>query len=405
MFHLELNALQTFFVTIVVLLMGIGIKKRIYFLEKFCIPSPVVGGFLVSLILWACKSLNLLEIHFTITLQVYLMVAFFTTVGITGSLKLLATGGKTLIVYILICWFVVLWQDVFGAGLAMLMGVKPIIGVMAGAVSLTGGHGNAAAFGGMAESLGVEAATVAAIAAATFGLISGSLIGGPLARYLIQKNKVTIEPDMFAHAPEVKENLMTEIDHINETHFLKMLGFVVGLMAVGNACAAYFTDVTGYSLPAYVGAMVVAIVARNINDFTHLVTIHEKSINLISDISLGLFLTMAMMTLRIWEIQSIALPLLIILVLQVIFLTAFAAFVVFRILGKTYDAAVMCSGLMGHGLGATPNAMANMSSVCEHYHMMSPKAFMIVPLCGAVLVDIVGIPLNTYLVNLFAHWY
>ncbi|MEX6211680.1 sodium/glutamate symporter [Providencia huaxiensis] len=174
---LHLDTLSTLFLTVICLLMGIHLKKRIDWLQRFCIPSPVIGGFLVSLIIWGLKSFNLAEINFDTSLQTFLMVAFFTTIGIDGSFRILKSGGRLLFIYLFICWFVVIFQDTFGAGLAHLLGVEPVIGIMAGGVSLTGGHGGAAAFGGMAESLGVQSATVAAIAAATFGLITGSLLG------------------------------------------------------------------------------------------------------------------------------------------------------------------------------------------------------------------------------------
>ncbi|MEX6211681.1 sodium/glutamate symporter [Providencia huaxiensis] len=181
-----------------------------------------------------------------------------------------------------------------------------------------------------------------------------------------------------------------------------MLALVLGIMVIGQFASAQFTKATGFSLPSYVGAMIIAIVIRNINDQVELFRINQKSVDLISEVSLGLFLTMAMMSLKIWELKTVALPLFTILLAQVIILTLLVVFVIFRLLGKNYDAAVMCAGLMSHGLGATPNAMANMSSVCERYKHVSMKAFMIVPLSGAVLIDLVGIPYHTWLINMFS---
>ncbi len=401
---LQFDALGTLFLTVMCLLLGVHLKKRIQWLQKFCIPSPVIGGFLVSLIVWALKSSGTAEFTFDTSMQSFLMVAFFTTVGIDGSFRILRTGGKLLIVYLLVCWFVAIFQNTFGVALASLLDIHPVIGVMAGAVSLTGGHGGAAAFGGMAEDLGVQSATVAAIASATFGLITGSLLGGPIASYLIRRHKVEIKVDEPT-APKQTENktILGKIEDIDAHAFLKTLGLILGIMVVGQLASAKFTALTGFSLPSYVGAMIIAIVVRNVNDGIKLFRINEKSINLISEVSLGLFLTMAMMSLKIWELQSVALPLFIILFLQVTALVAMVVFVIFRLLGKNYDAAVMCSGLMGHGLGATPNAMANMSSVCERYKLVSSKAFMIVPLSGAVLIDIVSIPYHTWLINFFTH--
>ncbi|WP_369310623.1 sodium/glutamate symporter [Providencia rettgeri] len=399
---LHLDALSTLFLTVICLLMGIHLKKRIEWLQRFCIPSPVIGGFLVSLIIWGLKSFSLAEINFDTSLQTFLMVAFFTTIGIDGSFRVLKTGGRLLFMYLFICWFVVIFQDTFGAGLAHLLGIEPVIGIMAGGVSLTGGHGGAAAFGGMAEELGVQSATVAAIAAATFGLITGSLLGGPIATYLIKKFNVRIQADDKVEKIQVPETIASKIESIDAHAFLKMLALILGIMVIGQFASAQFTKATGFSLPSYVGAMIIAIIIRNINDQIELFRINQKSIDLISEVSLGLFLTMAMMSLKIWELKAVALPLFTILLAQVIILILLVIFVIFRLLGTNYDAAVMCAGLMGHGLGATPNAMANMSSVCERYKQVSMKAFMIVPLSGAVLIDLVGIPYHTWLINMLS---
>ncbi len=392
----QFDALSTLLLALLCLLLGIYLKNKIQFFEKFCIPSPVIGGFSASIIIWLLYLSNV-EIKFDTALQGPLMIAFFTTVGIGGSYKLLKTGGKALIVYLLVCWFVALYQNALGAWLASLLDIHPVLGVMAGAVSLEGGHGAAAAFGKVAEGLGVDNATSVAISAATFGLIAGSLLGGPIANYLIQKHKVAIQ------AEEIKVDNTHQIkqEGINPTSFIRSLALIVIIMVIGLYLSGVFTDKTGFALPSYVGAMFVAIVFRNINDSIKFVAIKQETIDLIADVSLGIFLTMAMMNMKIWQITSVALPLLIILLLQVLALIALTVFVVFRLLGKNYDAAVMCGGLIGHGLGATPNAIANMSSVTEKYKVFSPKAFLIIPLCGAVLIDIVALPWHTWMINFF----
>lgn len=392
----QFDALSTLLFALICLLMGIYLKNKIQFFEKFCIPSPVIGGFSASIIIWLLY-LNNVEIKFDTALQGPLMIAFFTTVGIGGSYKSLKTGGKALIVYLLVCWFVALYQNALGAWLASLLDIHPVLGVMAGAVSLEGGHGAAAAFGKVAEGLGVENATSVAISSATFGLITGSLLGGPIANYLIQKHKVAIQ------AEEIKvDNIpLSKTSVINTTHFIRSLALIVIIMVMGLYLSGVFTDKTGFALPSYVGAMFVAIVFRNINDAIKFVELKQDTIDLIADVSLGIFLTMAMMNMKIWQITSVALPLLIILFVQVLALVGLTVFIVFRLLGKNYDAAVMCGGLIGHGLGATPNAIANMSSVTEKYKVFSPKAFLIIPLCGAVLIDIVALPWHTWMINFF----
>ncbi|MGL4674792.1 MAG: sodium/glutamate symporter, partial [Wohlfahrtiimonas sp.] len=206
----QLDAMSTLFLTVLCLLLGIFLKKRISFFERFCIPAPVVGGFLVSILIWILKSTELATFQFDTSLQSFLMVAFFTTVGIDGSFRVLKSGGKLLFIYLGICWFLAIFQNTFGAGLAMAFGVDPVMGVMAGAVSLTGGHGGAAAFGTMAEELGHQSMLVAAIASATFGLIAGSILGGPVASFLIKRHNVKIEAigngENLPGAPETLTN-------------------------------------------------------------------------------------------------------------------------------------------------------------------------------------------------------
>lgn len=330
------------------------------------------------------------------------MIAFFTTVGIGGSFGLLKRGGKALIIYLFFCWGIALFQNVFGATLARLLGIHPVLGVMAGAVSLEGGHGAAAAFGPVAEELGVAGAQVVAIASATYGLIAGGLLGGPVARWLIERHNITIEASEDAMYTEHLMEDREEDTTFTSYDFLKMLALVLVMMSLGSLITTKIKEWYDFSLPGYVAAMFVAVVFRNINDHMPIVKLRSKAIDLISDVSLGIFLTMAMMSLRIWELYDLAIPLVVILVLQTIALLLLAAFLLFRLLGKDYDAAVMCAGLVGHGLGATPNAVANMGAVCEHYKVMSYKAFLIVPLCGAVLIDLVGIPSIVWFINYFA---
>lgn len=397
----EFDVLSTLLLTILCLLGGNELKKHVSFLQRFCIPAPVIGGFLVSVLIWILKVSNIAAFQFDTSIQTYLMIAFFTTIGLGGSFRILKSGGKLLFVYLCICWFIAFFQNTFGVGIAMVLGIDPVLGVMSGAVSLTGGHGGAAAFGGMAEELGHSSATVTALASATFGLIAGSLLGGPVASYLIKKHNVKIEADdaFHMHASTKGQPIPTTVDTFS---FLKMLALILLLMVIGRSLSNYFTELTGFSLPGYVGAMLIAVIFRNLNDLFSVFEIQEKSVDLISGASLGLFLTMAMMSLKIWELSDVALPLFVILALQVIAILLITIFIVFRLLGKNYDAAVMCSGLLGHGLGATPNAMANMTSVCDRYKLVSTKALMIVPLSGAVLIDIVAIPYHTYLINFFS---
>ncbi|WP_370930841.1 sodium/glutamate symporter [Bartonella sp. DGB1] len=412
--NLELNSLMTLFLTSICLLLGIFLKEKIKLLQRFCIPSPVVGGFLASLIIWAGRSLDLFTVSFNTSLQSYFMTAFFITVGLEGSFRLIKSGGLILMLYVGIAWFVAIGQSSIGIVLAKLFGEASVLGVMAGSVPLSGGHGGAVAFGNMAvEYTGSDLPLVVALTTATFGLIVGSLLGGPVASYLISRYRIPITTEKVGQNVEKQieeqmedskkeENIFIEpINGIKFPHFLKMFAVILILIIVGewlNQLLKYIIPSIGF--PTYITAMLAAIIMRNLNDKLKLIEFRETSLTLISSFSLGIFLTMAMMSLKIWEIQSVALPLLVIWIAQVAFLLSFTVFIVFRMLGKNYDAAVMCSGLLGHGFGATPTAMANMNSVCERYNLVSLKAFLIVPLTGAVLVEVLQIPYQSWLISI-----
>lgn len=394
---MNFDALSVLTISIAALLFAMKIKKRISFLEKFCIPAPVVGGFLISVIVWILSFVDV-KINFDTSLQTPFMVVFFTVVGLSGSFKLLKIGGKILIIYLFCCWFMALMQNIIGISTMSFFNMHKVYGVLSGAVALEGGHANAIAFSNMVENLGVlDNAKLIAIAAATFGLISGSLLGGPVCRYLINKHKLEIKTN-----EDIKDTdpLKHDIHIASYTDFLKSLFLILCIMCFGFYASKLFTQISGYSLPSYVGAMIIAIIIRNLNDSFNIFKLNQYTIDTISELSLGIFLTMAMMSLKLNELSVVALPLFISLFIQVIVLLLFAVFVVFRLCGKNYDSAIMCAGLMGHGLGATPNAVANMSTACNKFALYSKQAFLIVPLCGAVLIDIFAIPLNTYLINI-----
>lgn len=404
--NIELSLIATTALACVLLMLGYFVRDKVSFFEKFCFPAPVIGGFIFALLAWGFKLTDTVAFKMDTALQGPFMLVFFTTIGLGGSLTLIKKGGKALIIYLLVCWSIAIIQNAFGVSLATLLGIHPLMGVAAGAVSLEGGHGSAAAFGPLMEDVGAKGAAVVAIAVATFGLISGSLTGGPLANWLIKKNNLKIESTSDGYEMSYDEIVVKEQskEEITSKEFLKMLT-VIGVIMVFGILFTGLVDsfkIKNLAIPGYVGAMFGAIILRNLNDKIHFIKLNSKIIDLLSDITLGLFLTMAMMSLKVWELSGLALPLIIILVLQVILLVLIAVFVLFPALGRDYDAAVICAGLMGHGLGATPNAVANMGAVSEHYGVRSEKAFLIVPLCGAVLVDMVGIPCIVWFINYFA---
>jgi len=397
---LKLDMVATLALALLLLLLGYRIRKKVYFFERFCIPAPVIGGLLFSILAFIFKQTSIVNFNMDTTFQSPFMIAFFTTVGIGGSIKLLKKGGILLVTYWILSALLSIIQNIIGVILAKATGIHPVLGVMAGAVSMVGGHGAAASFGPTAEQLGVTGATAVAVAAATFGLISGGLIGGPIAKYLIEKNSLKPVTGKFQVQTFEEAAERDTVSEITAKSIMSHLAVITVCMTLGTIIGKWFTNLTDFALPGYVGAMFVAVIFRNINDSIKLYNFNYHVVDMIGDISLGIFLSMAMMTLKIWELAGLAIPMLIILICQVIFITIYLVFICFRLLGKDFDAAVMCSGLAGHGLGATPNAMANMGAVTEKYGP-APRAMLIVPLVGAFLVDLIHIPNIIWFINFF----
>lgn len=392
---IEINQITTVFLAVALFALGSFLINKIGFLKRFCIPAPVVGGLLFAALATILKTTGILEISLDTSLQSLFMITFFTTIGLGASFKLVKLGGKLLIIYWLACGFLALMQNVIGVSLASLMGIHPLIGMMAGAVSMEGGHGAAAAFGQTLEDLGISSAMTIGAAAATCGLVAGGLIGGPIVKYLVGKYNLT--PDEQESEEVEYEN---KHEQITSDSFFTQVLLITFCMAVGTYVGTLFSEATGFVLPGYVGAMFVAVLVRNIMDKFKPEAINMKSISLIGDVTLGVFLSMALMSIKLWEIADLALPLFIIVFAQVFFIVFFSIFVLFKLLGKNYDAAVMVAGFAGHGLGATPNAMANMSAVVQRFGP-SKKAFLVVPIVGAFLIDVFGIPIIITTINLF----
>ena len=392
---LALNQVTTIFLAVALLVLGTVLVRKAGFLQKFCIPAPVVGGLLFAIVATILKSTGLMEITLDTSLQSLFMLTFFTTVGLGASFKLIKLGGKLLVIYWIACGFLALAQNVIGVSMASLFNIHPLIGMMAGAVSMEGGHGAAGAFGQTLEDMGIQSALSVGIAAATFGLVAGGLVGGPTVKYLI--SKYDLKP---TETEEVVQIVEENVQPITSNTFFTQVLLITFCMALGTYLGGLFSDATGFVLPGYVGAMFVAVIARNIVDKINPNAIDMKSINLISDVTLGIFLSMALMSIKLWEVADLALPMLVIVFVQVIFIVLFGAFVLFRLLGKNYDAAVMVAGFTGHGLGATPNAMANMAAVTERFGP-SRKAYLVVPIVGAFLIDVFAMPIIITTINLF----
>lgn len=392
---IQLDMYQTLAAAVLVLLLGNYLKKKIYFLQKFCIPAPVIGGLIFAIMTCICYVTGIAEFSFDDTLREVCMVFFFTSVGFQANLKVLKSGGKSLIIFLGLVIALIILQNITAVGLAKLLNLNPLIGMCTGSIPMVGGHGTAGAFGPVLEDLNIKGATTICTAAATFGLIFGSLIGGPLGKRLIEKHS------LLNTAANEDDSLLVEDEKKHERHTNMYADAVFQLIlaiGVGTIFTMLLTK-TGLTFPIYIGAMLAAALMRNICEYTGIATIHMGEINDLGGISLSLFLGMAMITLRLWELASLALPLVILLAAQVLLIIIFTYVIEFNIMGRDYDAAILVSGTCGFGTGATPNAMANMQAVCDQY-VPSIKAYLLIPLVGSLFADFLNSLVITFFINL-----
>lgn len=392
---IQLDMYQTLAIAVLVLLLGRYLKKKIYVLEKFCIPAPVIGGLLFAIMTCICYVTNLAEFSFDDTLREVCMVFFFTSVGFQANLKVLKTGGKSLIIFLGLVISLILLQNFTAVGLAKLLGLNPLIGMCTGSIPMVGGHGTAGAFGPVLEDLNISGATTICTAAATFGLIFGSLIGGPLGKRLIEKH------NLMKTVSNEDDSLLVEDEKKHERHTNMYAAAVFQLiLAIGlGTIFSMLLTKTGMTFPIYIGAMLAAALMRNICEYTKITTIHMGEINDLGGICLSLFLGMAMITLKLWELASLAMPLVILLTAQVILIIIFTYIIEYNIMGRDYDAAILVAGTCGFGMGATPNAMANMQAVCDRY-APSVKAYLLIPLVGSLFADFLNSLAITFFINL-----
>jgi ESS family glutamate:Na+ symporter len=393
------DAIMTTAMAAVLLLIGFWIKNNVKVLNKYCIPAPVVGGFLFMFITFIGHTTGTFEFKFDTYFQSPFMLAFFTTVGLGASIQLLKKGGKLLIIYWLIAGVISVFQNFIGIGVSKVVGLEAPYGLLASAISMIGGHGAAGSYGQTFKDLGFAAGPEVGAAAATFGLISAVLLGGPLARRLIVKHnlKPSDDNDFVADVSDINASTGEKLSGLD---IMKNITVILLCMAIGTVVSGWIGKLIGMSFPNYVGAMFIAVLVRNLNEKFHWYNFSFGLVDGIGDAMLNLYLGIALMSLKLWELAGLIGGVLVVVLCQVVFMALAAYFVVFRILGKNYDAAVMCAGLCGHGLGATPSAIVNMTSVKDQYGM-SRKAFMIVPIVGAFLVDIIYQPQTIAFIKFF----
>ena len=394
--QISLDMYQTLGMAVAVLFFGVFLKKRIKFLEIFCIPSPVVGGLIFAIVSCILYATGILEISFDETLKNVCMVIFFTSVGFQANLKVLKSGGLSLVVFLVCVIVLIISQNLVSVGLAKLVGVSPLIGLSTGSIPMVGGHGTAGAFGPVLEDLGISGASTLCTAAATFGLVAGSLMGGPIGRRLILKHDLLKTAVMEDNATLVED----EKKHKRSVSMYAPATYQIAIAMGLGTIVSWALSKTGMTFPIYIGAMIVAAAMRNISEHTNLFTVNMGEINDIGGICLSLFLGIAMITLKLWQLASLALPLLILLAGQVALMFVFTYFVLFNVMGRNYDAAVLAAGTCGFGMGATPNAMANMQALTEKY-VPSVKAYLLVPIIGSMFADFLNSLTITFFINLF----
>lgn len=401
MIDLKMDMIQTVGLAVIVLILGRYLRLKFEFFEKYCIPSPVIGGFIFAIVNLFFHSTGFLNITFDNTLQNFFMTMFFTSIGFNASFKLLKIGGKKVGLFLAVAVIFLILQNVVALLVGNLLGINPLLALLTGSTPMTGGHGTAAAISPMIEEMGISGAQTIAIAAATFGLIAGSSLGGPLADKLIKSKKLEIKPELVGNNDIKNDELLFSNDkkYLNGDFFAKALFMILVAMFLGSYVSVFINK--QFNFPNYIGPMLVAVIIRNISDLSSKLDIHYEEIRILEDVSLNLFLGMAMMTLKLWQLAGIAGNLIILLIAQFLLAAIYIYFVTFKVMGSNYDAAVLSAGHAGFALGATPNGIANMQSVSSKY-AYSNIAFFVMPAVGALFIDLFNIPIISIFIYLLS---
>lgn len=415
----QLNIYQTLAAAILVYYIGVFLRAKIAALRTYCIPAPVIGGILFAIINCILYTQGIWTYEQDTTMQNICMMLFFTSVGYTASISLIKRGGIMVIKMGIVTTILIICQNLIGSGLAMAFDLSPLMGLATGSIPMVGGHGTAAAFGPLLESIGLNSGVTISVAAATFGLVAGGVIGGPIGEKLVHKHHLVslaeserFDPSVSAGAvstlkavagdKERAENAIKMENKIGQTidnhRFMNAMAHLFLAMGLGTLVSGFFSSI-GLIFPGYIGSMIVAAVIRNISDFTHVYHVYQRESEILGNLSLTVFLTCVLMSLKLWQLAALAVPLVVMLLSQAVFMALFAYFIVFRIMGRDYEAAVMTSGVCGFGLGATPNAIANMTAMTELFGP-APTAFFVIPLIGSLIIDPVNASIITIFINI-----
>lgn len=381
--EIKFDMMQTAALAVVVYYFGAWVKTKIQVLEKFCIPAPVVGGLIFAFLHLFLRQSGSLTLELDTTLQKPFMMVFFTSIGMGASIELIKKGGLQVVIFWLVASLLCVFQNAIGVALAKVLNQSPFLGMLCGSVTMTGGHGTGGAFGPyFGKNYGVVGATATAMAAATFGLVMGSLIGGPIGKRLIEAKNLKPNTEVYESADSV---IGEKEEAVNYDELFRTLTLILISIGIGAILEKFFVSI-GVTLPSYVNSMIIAAIILNIGESTGKWHVNSKCMDILGNIGLNVFLSMALVGLKLWELAAVAGPMLIILVAQTIFMAIFAYFVTFNLLGRDFDAAVLAAGNCGFGMGATPNGIANMTAVVERYGP-APRAFFVLPIVGAFLID------------------
>ena len=395
---LTMNMVQTTGFAIIVLLIGMLVRKKVRFFTKYCIPAPVIGGLIFSIVTTILRSANILEFDFDTTLQSFFQIMYFCTIGFAASFKMLKVGGSKVVKFLVIASIFALLQDVLAVGLADTVGIEPLLALMTASPALTGGMGTSAAVAPSVEALGYSAATTVAVTAATFGILCGSVMGGPVATRLIERHDLfrkfqtrTTKEDSFDLSILEDKKKFLSSKTICSGMFVILLCMGIGAYVTNGINSVVGNFVDGVSFPAYLGAMLIACIFRNVTDHSTVFgELPKEEMDALGDAARNVFLGIALMSLELWELVNLAIPMLILLLLQVVLAYIFANFICFPLMGRDYDAAMISCGLIGFGMGSTSNAIANMDAVAAKY-AYSKTPYFVVPIVGALFIDFINI--------------
>lgn len=404
MLVVNLNMIQALAAAVITYYFGAWVKSHTPVFKRYSVPSPVIGGMTLAIVLSILQGAGIMSVNFDPTLQKLLMLAFFTTIGLMASVKVVTQGGKLLVGFLAVVSVLSVLQNLLGMGIADLMGLDMHYGILAGSVSMMGGLGTSAAFGPYFEqTYNITGGTAVAITAATFGMVGSLVIGGPFGEWLIHKYKIQTpnqlpEPEPELHIPDDMETDIVEekghsLPSITE-HLMQACGIVAICMALGTVLSDFLGQFI--TLPAYIGSMIIAAIVRNIADFTHKIQINVNALNAVADISLVMFVTMAVNSLKLHELVNLALPLIVILIAQTILVLVFFWAFIFLMFGRSYDTVMLSVGGLGFSMGATANGLAVMQALAEKYGS-SPRAWLIVSLVGAFLIDLINALIITWM--------